>query len=83
MRLFLPLSSGTVLTLRALMGWLPWEPELPSPSRGARGCLPTADGYSSLFFPARDRGPCACRRVFKILQQQRRQDIGKIWDRMG
>lgn len=35
MRLFLPLSSGTILTLRALMGWLPWEPELPSPSQGA------------------------------------------------
>lgn len=30
MRLFLPICSDMVLTLRALMGWLPWEPERPS-----------------------------------------------------
>lgn len=34
MRLFLPLHGATVLTLRALMGWLPWELELPIPSYG-------------------------------------------------
>lgn len=34
MRLFLPLRGATVLTLRALMGRLPWEPELLIPSQG-------------------------------------------------
>ena len=32
MRLFLPLHGATDLTLRALMGWLPWELELLIPS---------------------------------------------------
>lgn len=80
MRLFLPLSSATVLTLRALIGWFPWEPELPILSHQAQGSVPTADGYSSQFFTVLDRGPCACHQVFKTLQEQRHKNIRKTWD---
>lgn len=55
MRLFLPLCGATISTLRALMGWLLWEPKAADPiPQSAR--LPTADGYSSWFPAGPDRG---------------------------
>lgn len=83
MRLFLPLCGATISTLRALMGWLLWEPKAADPiPRRAR--LPTADGYSSCFPAGPDRGlaPITVFRVLtaEVLGCRRMRDSVEWWD---
>lgn len=77
MRLFLPLGGATISTLRALMGWLLWEPKAADPiPRSVR--LPTADGYSSWFPAGPDRGlaPSTVSRVLTSAARGHREDVG-------
>jgi hypothetical protein len=80
MKLFLPLCGATISTLRALMGWLPWEPEAANPIPPSTR-LPTADGYSTLFLTGLDRRTCL-HYVFKTLKEQRPSDSRKTLDLM-
>lgn len=70
MRLFLPLCGATISTLRALMGWLPWEPEAANPMPQSMRLL-TADGYSALLPAGLDRRSCAFHQVFQSLTKHR------------
>lgn len=70
------------MTLRALMGWLPWEPEAADPIPWSMRLL-TADGYSSPFLAGLDRGPCTCCWVLKMLKEQRHKDTSKNHSLMG